>query len=240
MLPITIEALVIVALVLSPGYVCTQMVRRSIAHIPEATDFRFLLTIITTGVLIHALAFPVSARSVLAYYRDGTIWEHLVGTFVWATLVCFVGPFLLGAGIAKAMGWRWVDWLLDKVGLGYIDRMPSAWDFVHFQQKPRYVRIHLKDDGGIIGGVFQDKSYVSVLPQRPDIYLDQAWQLDPDGTFQEPLPGTQGLWISHDQIPVRLFLRWKGAGPWRTRRRRNRSRRWCRTRGRTASRPSAR
>ena len=43
--PTTIEALVIVALVLSPAYVLIRISRQGIAHVEESTDVRFLLTI---------------------------------------------------------------------------------------------------------------------------------------------------------------------------------------------------
>jgi hypothetical protein len=98
-----------------------------------------------------------------------------------------------------------VDRLLNKIGLGYIDRMPSAWDYVMQQEAPRYVRVHLKD-GGAIGGVFAGQSCGSTVPSRADIYLEQAWQLDGDGTFLYPIPTSQGVWISHDSIAYVHFL----------------------------------
>lgn len=70
MQPTTLEALVIVALVLSPGYVFTQIARRLIAHVPEPTDLRFLLTIITLGTFIQAIAFPFWTSSILRYHLE--------------------------------------------------------------------------------------------------------------------------------------------------------------------------
>ena len=204
-LPTTIETLIIIALVISPGYVFTQIARRSIAHIEEPTDLRFLLTIITAGVAIQALAFPLYTRFLLGYYVQGTILEHQTEAFLWLVTVCFVAPFVLGALAGRAVSWGWVEKLLDMVGLGYIDRMPSAWDYVILQKRSRYVRVHLKDGKGMIGGIYHKDSLASTDPDRPDLYLEQAWQLDSTGAFEKVLPGTSGVWISQHAMEYVYF-----------------------------------
>jgi hypothetical protein len=107
-------------------------------------------------------------------------------------------PTVLGVGFGKLSLIGWIDRLLDKIGLGYIDRMPSAWDFVLRQQKPRYIRIHLKDGKGMVGGVYADRSFGSLNPRRADIYLEEAWQLDEDGNFVQAIADSRGIWIAHD------------------------------------------
>lgn len=42
---------------------------------------------------------------------------------------------------------------------GHVDRMPSAWDYMVRQERPGFVRMHLRD-GGVIGGMFFDRSFV--------------------------------------------------------------------------------
>lgn len=123
--PTTIEALVIVALVLSPGYVFTQIARRVIAHVQEPTDVRFLLTIITAGTAIHALVFPWTTRILDAYLSDRVSdrrWE----TYAWAVVIVFILPLGLGIVAGRLTLDCRVETLLDTIGLGYIDRMPSA------------------------------------------------------------------------------------------------------------------
>ena len=80
-----------------------------------------------------------------------------------------------------------VETLLDMIGLGYIDRMPSAWEFVLRRPNPRYVRFQLKDGLGVVGGVFADHSFASINTARADIYLEQVWRLDEDGNFDAPV-----------------------------------------------------
>lgn len=197
-LPTTIDALIIIALVVSPGYVFTQIARRSIAHIQEPTDLRFLLTIITAGLGIQLLFFPLYTRFFIPFYTSGTLMQHQFGIFFWVLIVCFLAPFFLGAIVGKAITWGPIEKILDMIGLGYTDRMPSAWDYVIRQKGSRYVRVHLKEGRGMIGGIYHTNSLASSDPSRPDLYLEQAWQLDERGFFRQVLPETSGVWVSHD------------------------------------------
>jgi hypothetical protein len=207
-LPTTIEALIIILLVISPGYVFTQIARRSIAHIQEPTDLRFLLTVITAGFGIQAIVFPVFTRNLFTYYRADTLVDHQTEAYLWLVVVCFLGPFVLGALAGKAVAWRPIEKLLDIIGLGYTDRMPSAWDYVIRQKGSRYVRVHLKEGGRMVGGIYHTNSLASSDPKRPDLYLEQAWQLDDHGFFTEVLPSTTGVWIAHGVMEhVYFYLR---------------------------------
>lgn len=206
MQPTTIEALVIIALVLSPGYVFTQVARRSIAHVPESTDLRFLLTIITVGTFIQAVAFPFWTSSILRYYLNDEILRHEREVFSWAVLVCFVLPLVLGVVVGRLTLRKPVDRALGWVGLGYVDRMPSAWDYVVRQPRGSYVRVHLRDGQGTIAGVFGDQSVASLDPKRADVYLQEAWQIDGDGTFIGALLDSRGVWIAHDAMVYVEFL----------------------------------
>lgn len=210
MQPTTVEALVIVALVLSPGYLFTQVARRIIAHVPESSDVRFLLTIITYGTAIHAVAYPFGTNTIVDHYLDGRLRSYASDAVQWATFICLVLPVGLGIIAGGLTLLPPVDWVLDKVGMGYIDRMPSAWDYVTRLHQGSWVRIHLKDDKGIIGGQFGRHSLASLDPRRPDIYLQSAWRVDADGNFGDPIPDTRGVWVGHDVIAYVHFLnRWE-------------------------------
>jgi hypothetical protein len=208
--PTTVEALVIVALVLSPGYLFTQVARRLIAHVPEATDLRFLLTIITYGTAIHALAFPFWTSTILRYYLSGQLLRHEREVFFWAITVCIALPLVLGIGVGQLTLWKSLDRLLDRIGLGYVDRMPSAWDYVVREPRGSWVKIQLKDGLGIIGGIYGSNSVASLDPRRADVYLEETWQLDEAGNFVGPVIDSQGVWVAHDVIAyVTFFNNWE-------------------------------
>jgi len=206
MQPSTIEALFIIALVLSPGYLFTQVARRLIAHIPETTDLRFLLTVVTTGTVIQAFAFPLWTIRILEYYFDQELAQHLVQVFSWMVIVCLLLPIALGIVVGRLTLLPWVDKQLDKIGLGYIDRMPSAWDYVVRDPKGNWVRVYLRDGQGVIAGKFSVHSVASLDPKRADLYLEEAWLLDDDGKFDQPVPGSRGVWIAHDVMAYVDFL----------------------------------
>jgi len=63
----------------------------------------------------------------------------------------------------------------------------------------------LNDGKGMVGGVFRDRSFGSLDPQRADVYLEEAWQLDEEGGFVQVLPGTRGVWVSHDAMAYAYF-----------------------------------
>lgn len=146
MLPTTVEALVIIALVLSPGYVFTQVARRVIPHVQEPTDFRFLLMVITVGTAIQGLMFPWTSH-ILDYYIAHTLPEHRLDVVLWAVAVVLIVPLVLGVAVGRLTFNRWVEAALDFVGLGYVDRMPSAWDFV-LRKLPGRPQTH--GDAGVV------------------------------------------------------------------------------------------
>lgn len=206
MQPSTVEALVIIALVLSPGYLFTQVARRLIAHVPETTDLRFLLTIVTWGTVIQAIAFPLWTINILTFYLDDELPQHVLQIFLWVVIVCLLLPVALGIIVGRLTLLPWVDNILDKVGVGYVDRMPSAWDYVVRNSRGSWIRIYLKDGQGVIGGKFGSQSLASLDPKRADIYLEETWLLNENNDFLEPVNDSRGLWIAHDVMAFVEFL----------------------------------
>lgn len=115
-------------------------------------------------------------------------------------------PVVLGVIAGRLTLRPSVEKALDFIGLGYVDRMPSAWDFAMRQRQPNDLRSHLKDGRGVVGGVFANRSFGSLDPKRADVDLAQAWQLDERGIFLQPIPGSHGLWVAHDAMAYVYFL----------------------------------
>ncbi len=198
-MPTTLEALLIVALVLTPGFIFTQIVRRTVAYVAESTDARFFLMIISSGMVIHALLVWWSSR-ILDFHIAKTLPANRWEVFAWAVVTIFVTPAALGIAIGLLSKVKRTDAVLEKLGMGYNDRMPSAWEFVIRKRFPAYVKVYLRDGKGIVAGVYQNKSFGSYPPGKPDIYLERQWQLDGDGNFHIPIPDSRGVWVSQDVI----------------------------------------
>lgn len=116
-------------------------------------------------------------------------------------------PLALGIVIGSLTLLRLVDKVLDRIGLGYVDRMPSAWDYIVREPRGTYVRVHLRDGLGMVGGVFGDQSVASLDPKRADLYLQEAWRLDEEGNFVDAILDSRGVWIAHDVLVYVEFLK---------------------------------
>jgi Family of unknown function (DUF6338) len=198
-MPSTLEALVIVALVLAPGYVLSLFAGEVIAFArKDQTDTAALLPTITCGTLVHAVLSPWTLR-VLDYYRVDSLTNHSTELVLWGIFLILIAPALMGIAAGQISNVDLVDRVLDKIGLGYIDRMPSAWDYVLRKEEPAFVRIYLSG-GVVIGGAFSTNSFGSTTADRTDIYLEKAWEMDSDGKFVQPLAGSSGVWVTHNLI----------------------------------------
>ncbi len=199
-MPTTIEALIVIALVVSPGYIFARFARDVIALSRDSGDFRFLLPAITCGTLIHILMSFWTVR-IVGYYRETTVEYHLVEFLGWGLATGFIVPILLGIGISQIAKRPIVDDFLDRIGMGYVDRLPTAWEFAVRIDRSPYVRVHLRDQATPIGGLFGRGSFASTTPNRADLFIEEVVPLDAYGNFTgERYPDTWGAWISHDVI----------------------------------------
>lgn len=204
-MPTTLDALLIVALFLTPGFIFTQLVRRTVAYVAESTDTRFFLMIISASLAIHGLIARWSSR-IFDFWTAKTLPANRVEVFFWSLVTIFLLPIFLAIVFGRLSKVIWLDKLLAKINLGYNDRIPSAWEFVIRKREPAYVRVFLKDGKGTIAGVYQDQSFGSFPPGKADIYLETQWQLDGDGNFHMPILDSRGVWISAEAISYVEFL----------------------------------
>lgn len=205
-LPTSIEALLIIALVISPGYLFTTVMRRSVAYAWETSELRLVLTTITAGTLIQLLGSPLGTITIVNHYLAGTLASNLSDLLRWALLVCVALPIGSGAFIGWLIARPAVDRVLEVFGLGFYDRTPSAWDYAAQEHDGVWVRIHLRDNQGIIAGKFGQDSFASLDPKRPDIYLQEAWVVDEHGNFVTPIVDSLGVWVAHDVMAYAHFL----------------------------------
>jgi hypothetical protein len=155
-------------------------------------------------VVLHALAFPWSGR-IVAFYRDGQLYDYRLEVALWGVSVSFLIPMIIGVVAMKVLESPQVDEILREVGLSRVHRTPTAWQFVINQERPAYVRVHLKD-GKLIGGAYSSRSFSSGNPNHADLYLEESWLLTELGDFDKIVVNTQGVWISHDVISHIEFL----------------------------------
>jgi len=181
-MPTTIEALIVIALVISPGYICVRFARDVISLSRDSGDIRFLLPAITCGTLVHILMAWWSVR-ILRYYRGGTLDNHLPEFIGWGVITGFVAPMVFGVVISQFAKLPWVDKQLDKIGMSYVERLPTAWEYALRLNPSPYVRVHLKDHEAPVGGVFGKRSFAASDPHRADLFIEKLLILDENGSF---------------------------------------------------------
>lgn len=60
--------------------------------------------------------------------------------------------------------------------------------------------------GKLVGGRFSVNSFASAFPEPGHLYIEQLWELDDDGAFVAPLPGSPGILLRpSDYRHVKVF-----------------------------------
>lgn len=202
--PTTIEAVVILIVILLPGYICSVVLGKSVAHISESIDLRYVLRVLAIGTALHAVLFPVGASRLVQQYSNGALDYGSWTLWAWALVSIFVAPIAAGILVGWLVQTGPVDRVLDRIGLGWVDRLPSAWDYAS-RLGPAWVKVYLTD-GLIVGGKFAGKSAASINPGSRDLYIEQVYTLDEDGNLIDIVPDTLGMWVSATMIARVEFL----------------------------------
>ncbi len=91
--------------------------------------------------------------------------------------------------------------LIKRLQLPY----PTAWDYFFDKRDPVFVLIHLKDRN-MVGGYFGSDSFATAYPDEGDIYVQDVYKVNDDGTFDKKIDSTKGLLIRKDEYSyIELF-----------------------------------
>lgn len=206
-----IQAAVILTLVV-PGFVY-QVSRQAVAGPdPEQKEFgtRILHAIVSTAVFagIYALIF---GTRIVEYVRapDRALSDvQILG-------LAFIG-FALAIPWAVARVRYWlvsskryqevVTGLLTKLRLRRpYDPTPSAWDFAFGKGEVGWVRVQL-EGGRWLGGYFGGGSYASSFPDPQELFVEEGWVINDDGTFTDVRHAPGGMIIKCDKALSVDFL----------------------------------
>lgn len=139
------------------------------------------------------------------YHPRATAWAFIILIFVipiiCAFLVDLASTFLLFEKFTQRI-YKTLR-IADK--MSRYDPTPTAWDYASTELHAGFVRVLTKDQTWI-GGFLGEKSYLSGYPESREIFLQQAWELKEDGSFVEPVKGSQGVWIRCDDAQLVQFL----------------------------------
>lgn len=153
-IPTSLEAVVVILFV--PGYIFLQFTKNAVAFIAQTVDARYFFAVVTWGGLIH-LSFYWWTERVLEWYLTDDLAQREGWVGLWALVVLIAAPLLAGLLGSWLIQLSWVDDQLERIGMDYISRTPSAWNF-STKLGPRWVRVHLKD-GTVIAGLYGEGSF---------------------------------------------------------------------------------
>jgi hypothetical protein len=188
--PSTVLQLGLLVLVLLPGITYQFLRERWRGPVPGERDLgERVLRAVTASVVLDAVYAIVAGPALVRLARGGGDWDgalerpRLVGLIALALFV--VVPAALAAGAS------W--WQRRRLRASY-RTTPTAWDHVFRDRGSCFVRLRLKD-GSWVGGWYGSRSYATSYPQPAELFLESAWRMNPDGSFDRRIGRTGGLLV---------------------------------------------
>ena len=150
------------------------------------------------AIAYSALNFAILLPLILAMQSEFLFIHHRNWSVLLAFFVLLVFPVVWPFVLIKVAETRF---FLRHL----VHPTPSAWDYLFGKREQFWVIVHLKDLRKV-GGRFGTGSFASSSPAEPQIYLEEAWQLDDHGAFLSPIERTRGILVMGDQIAaIELF-----------------------------------
>lgn len=171
-------------------------------------------------LLVPGPAKDSSKQIIDAVAYSSVNYALLIGTILWvenahihaahpALYIAFYVFVLLIAPVLWAIAWRTLrsaQWLQDNAP----HPVQKPWDYVFARRIPYWVRVTLKD-GTKLGGRFADQSFASSASAEEQIYLEEAWILNDDGTLARPKQQSAGLLVMGRDIAYLELMSYYGA-----------------------------
>jgi hypothetical protein len=201
MLPQTWVQVAIVLSAVMPGFIYQASRRRVMGPDPDEIDLgtRVLRAVMGSaafaGVYAIVLGPWIAERVRTPQAALGSI--QLIG-FAFLSMVVVV-PWLAArvAFYVRASDWwqRLKDRARERFDVrGQWDPTPTAWDFAFGKIRLGWVRV-LMPDGTWVGGRFGLKSFATGYPEPKELFLESAYQMEPDGTFTDQVTATGGVYV---------------------------------------------
>lgn len=178
------------------------------------SDSLLLLIVLVLPGLVSMQAYRLLMPSKELEWSDSLLQAFFYGSVNFAVLFPFV-LYALSSDIGWFEGWvltlailfigpvmwPWIvvqlfrsEWVAERIKIPY----PSTWDYFFDGSPSVFLIVHL-NNGEVIGGLWSTSSHAGQYPHDGDLYIEELYELDDDGTFVAPIPYTAGLLIRRDQ-----------------------------------------
>jgi hypothetical protein len=210
-MPDSFQALGVLVLALLPGALYVWSLERLVGAWGVRLSDR-LFRFVGVSAVLHAMAAPLTYRLWVSYVKTGRFSRGQLPLAVWGAALAYVAlPIAAGSliGFGRRRGWRWTRFV---VGFD----PPRAWDYLFGQRPDGWVLLRLKS-GAWLGGAYASqgrgwRSYASEYPQRQDLFLVDAAEVDPEtgefsfGQDDQPVLRGSGILVRWDEVEYLEFV----------------------------------
>ncbi len=225
-MPSTLQALLVFALFIVPGFLLRTAYVRTRAHGAASTALYALAEAVVASAFLIAALWWWQGEDIVEWARDGKLADHSTELYAHA-LVLLLAPYPLGL----MAGWVMTTWLgglqrtreffegsetqpnnggervfalLDRSGLL---NPPTIWDYVWNvqlrEEQSVSVRIGMKSGAEIVGE-FGPGSWVGLSPEPRQLYLSREYRPDDHGGWQA-VPRSKGVFIDAAEVEFLAF-----------------------------------
>jgi hypothetical protein len=205
---LTPEALALFLYFVVPGLVLVKVYDLIVSTNRRDAGSTFLDALAYSFVFLAVGIWPYLA---LVSYRGALYaWLYYLLLFLLTVFVAFVAPTVVAVLYYRS---RTKGFLEGRVP----DPTPTPWDWFFTGKGPLasvepgtgkpacYVRFHTKE-GEDFGGYFGQYSLASSFPTTQQVYVEEAWRLNEDGTFGEKVTNTVGAVVNLEECRLVEFV----------------------------------
>lgn len=127
---------------------------------------------------------------------------HKIWYYVFFFLIIFVSPVIWPVLFFKLSSRSFISKYI-------VHPIKKPWDYVFGKRESYWVIVHLKD-GRKIGGRYDTDSFASSYPSDEQIYIEEAWILDDQGSFNKRIEDSKGIIVFGSEILAVEFKLSKG------------------------------
>jgi hypothetical protein len=198
----SIDVVIYSAYFLVPGYIISEVIRH---FMPDHDVNDFEKTIRCLGYSILELALWYWLFSIITNkYENNTYkyWLFLILTVLVTSFVTGIAVGIIRQSQLLRRGLRFFDIHMDHP-------VPTGWDYKFSETKTAKWLCICLDNDTFIRGKFGVKSLASSEHNNHDIYLEEVYRKEEDGTWKKE-DRTDGIWISSGSIKWINFYKEKG------------------------------
>ena len=184
-----------------PGFISMKVYDLLVPR--KRRDFsKGLLEMLVFGSINFALLFlPFAAALSQDFASNHPICKYLI-----LLLLLLLAPILWPILYLLLIRRPWIAGRIVPLNEG-------PWDDVFRESQRRqegyWVIVHMRD-GRMFGGKYGAASFASESPDKKQIYLEELWELNDDGSFGEKIPDSRGALFVEDSFEVIELFALKG------------------------------